>query len=98
MADIRPLPGPRSPVALSVAVQGWAFDPGPESADPVIVNPAATAGARMAWAHAQLQQLNVLLDVAGLSAQSVEAGSTVGAVRHFTEQIEAVLSVAADHG
>lgn len=94
MADLHQLPGAgmQPPATAAAAVHGWAFDSPPQSVPPVVVNPATTTEARAAWAHAQLQQLNVMLQCLGCVQQEVRAELLAGAIRHFTEQAEQVLN------
>lgn len=81
------------PVDKPAAVQGWAC--GSDDA-PVIVNPSASKQALLTWGVAQLQQVNVMLSIIGAARHDAiySPDEVCGAVRHFTEQAEAVLGEA----
>ena len=77
-------------------VNGWAsrIDVPEHDKPAVIVNPAASAGALLAWALGQIEQVNAVLEAVatGSTKGGMSTAELAGAVQHFNEQARAVLA------
>jgi len=95
MSEVITLPGGPTKAtpsaAAPVAVNGWAYMRH-HGLPPVIVNRDACDAALTAWARAQLEQVDLVLNIVSCGQTEFTADEIAGAVRHFVAQALAVVT------